>query len=105
MTEIIEISWAAGSIDEARKVSRYLVQEKWIASAKIIPWIESIYLLDGQLESEQESKVVFKALKGNFEKILKVIEQNSKYDIPEVLYKTIEGGSEAYLNWLKESSQ
>lgn len=101
MTEFIEISWSAGSLDEARKVSRYLVQEKLCSCAQIIPWVESIYSWNGSLETAQESKVLLKARRYQFEAISRVIAENSKYEVPEILYRGIEGGNEAYLEWMK----
>lgn len=101
--EFIEIHWTSGSLDEARRVSRFLVQERIIASAQIIPWFESITMLDNRLETSQESKIVFKALLENFNKIREVIEQNSKYEVPEIIWFKIEGGNRAYLDWLRES--
>ena len=62
MSEFIEIHWASGSIDEARKISRFLVQERYVACVQITPWIESIYLWNGQLETSQESKIVMETL-------------------------------------------
>ncbi|KAF3361485.1 Protein CutA, chloroplastic [Chlamydiales bacterium STE3] len=104
MTECIEIYWTSGSIDEARKVARYLVQERYVACAQIVPWIESIYMWNNQLETTQESKVTFKTQANRFEEIKKIIIDNSKYQIPEITFSIINGGSEDYLNWLKEST-
>jgi len=104
MSEFIEIHWTSGSLDEARKVSRFLVQERFVACAQITPWIESIYMWNNQLETTQESKIVFKALTDHFEKIKEVILQNSTYDVPEIIFRTIDGGNQEYLDWLKEST-
>ncbi len=104
MTEYIEITWTSGSIDEARKVSRYLVQERLVACAQIIPWLESIYMWNNQLETAQESKVIMKTYRNNFDAIKKVILENCKYQIPEILFHSIDGGNEEYLMWLKESA-
>lgn len=102
--EMIEISWAAGSIDEARKVSRYLVQERWAASAKIVPWIESIYMWNNQLETDQEAQVIFKTRKEYLPLVLEAIKQNTKYQIPEIMWRTLEGVNEEYFDWLREST-
>jgi len=102
--EFIEIHWTSGTIDEARKVSRFLAQERYIASAQIIPWVESIYMLDNKLDTIQESKIIFKTIASNFEKIKTVILENCKYEIPEIIQFKIDGGSKEYLNWLKEST-
>jgi periplasmic divalent cation tolerance protein len=102
--QFIEIHWTSGSLDEARRISRYLAQERWIASAQIIPWIESIYLLDNRLETAQESKIVFKTRFENYEKIKELIERNCKYQVPEITWFKIAGGSQTYLKWLQEST-
>lgn len=103
MSTFIEIHWTSGSLDEARKVSRYLAQERLIACAQIIPWIESVYLWNNQLETAQESKIIFKTILDNYEKIKEIINQNCSYQIPEITYFTIQGGNEEYLDWMATS--
>lgn len=104
MVQYIEITWTTGSLDEARKVSRYLVQERLVACAQIVPWIESIFMWNNQLETAQESKVVMKAHLEHYPAIEEVIVKNSSYDLPEILYHLIDGGKEEFLSWIGESS-
>jgi periplasmic divalent cation tolerance protein len=101
--EMIEIHWTSGSLDEARKVARFLVQERLVASAQIIPWIESVYLLDNTLDTTQETKILFKTFKEHYEVVKEVIEKECKYEIPEITWFTIEGGNVAFLEWMKNS--
>ena len=102
-TDFIQIQWNSGSIDEARRVSRYLVQEHYVACVNIIPWVESIFMWDKQLDTSQESKVLFKTRLKNFEAIKEIITKNTSYDLPEILYTKIDGGSADYLAWLDEN--
>lgn len=104
MSDYIEIHWTSGSIDEARKISRYLVQERYVACAQIIPWIESIYMWNNNLETAQESKIVMKTRLEQYDKIKEIILQNCKYEVPEITYQHIDGGNKEYLDWLKEST-
>lgn len=104
MSEFIEIYWTSGSIDEARKISRFLVQEKFVASAQITPWIESIYLWNGQLETTQESKILLKTRKDLYDQIKKVILENCTYQVPEITYQYLDGGNEEYLGWLRDNT-
>lgn len=100
----IEIQWTSGSMDEARKISRYLVQERLVASAQIIPWIESIAMLNNQLDTAQESKISLKTRKSKFDQIKEIILKNCKYEIPEITWKTIEGGNQEYLDWIAQNT-
>lgn len=104
MKEYIEIHWTSGNIDEARKICRFLVQDRLAACAQIIPWIESIYMWDNKLETTQECKITLKTRKEHWEKVKKVITENHSYEIPEITYSAIEGGSENYLTWVEEST-
>lgn len=103
MTDYIEIHWTSGSLDEARKICRYLAQQRWIACAQIIPWVESIFIWNKQLETAQESKILLKAKKEHYLKIKEIIETNCSYQIPEITYTQIDGGNELYLEWMKET--
>lgn len=105
MTEqLIEIHWTSGSLDEARRISRYLVQERYVACAQIVPWIESVYMWDNKLETAQESKIILKTRLDLFDKVRELIEKNCKYEVPEITWFKIEGGNDAYMNWVKEST-
>lgn len=104
MASFIEIHWTSGSLDEARKVVRYLVQERLVACAQIIPWIESVYMWDNQLHTTQESKVILKSRLEKYDKIKDIIKQNCRYEVPEITYMEIGGGNKEYLQWMEEST-
>ncbi|MFN4175094.1 MAG: divalent-cation tolerance protein CutA [Parachlamydiaceae bacterium] len=101
----IEITWTVASLDEARRVSRYLVQERLVAKAEITPWIESVLLLNNQLETVQETKVTFKSIEENLQLIEEIVKKNSRYAVPEISWKKIEGGNVEFLNWLAQSTK
>lgn len=105
MSDFIEIQWTSGSIDEARKICRFLVEEKLVACAQIIPWIESIYLWNQQLETTQETKVLLKTRKEHYEQIQNVIIKNCKYQVPEILSTSIHQINSSYQDWMEETLQ
>jgi periplasmic divalent cation tolerance protein len=104
MSELIAVHWTAGSLDEARKICRYLVQERLVASAQIIPWTETISLWNNQLDTSQESQIILKTRRENFDEVQNVILKNSRYQIPEITYTVIPGGHAEYLKWIEEST-
>ncbi|MBN4066869.1 divalent-cation tolerance protein CutA [Simkania negevensis] len=96
------IFWTSGSIEEVRRVCRYLVQERLVACANIIPWVESIYLWKGEVETAQETKVILKTRKDKYDDVYKVIKQNTQYEVPEVALVSIDGANKEYVEWLQE---
>jgi len=103
--DYVMIYWTAGSIDEARQVARQLVQEKLVACANIIPWIESIFSWNNTIDTQQETKVIFKTKKELFEKAKALLVSQAKYEVPEVLMVPILAGNEEYFDWVDESTQ
>lgn len=104
MSSYIAVEWTCGSIDEARRVCRRLVQERLVACAQIVPWIESLFSWNGELETAQESRVVLKTRLDLFERVKQVILDECQYELPEILYRSIEGGHQPYLDWVGEQT-
>jgi periplasmic divalent cation tolerance protein len=103
--QFIEISWTSGSLDEARKISRSLVEKRLVACAQITPWIESIYIWDNQLETTQESRVSLKTKLEFYDIVAREIQENCVYEVPEITYRIIDGGNAAYMEWYQEQLQ
>lgn len=104
MSDFIEVHWTSGSLDEARKIARYLVQERYVACAQIVPWIESVFMWNNQLETSQETKITLKTREEHYEAIKEIIKQNCSYEVPEITFFKIDGGNKEYLDWLQAST-
>ncbi len=103
MGELIQIQWTSGNIDEARRVCRFLVQERHVACANIIPWVESIYMWNNQLETEQECKVILKTTRNKFEVVKEAIQNNCSYELPEISFLLVAGTTDEFSKWINES--
>lgn len=101
----VQIQWTCGSLDEARQIARQLVQKRWVACAQIIPWIESVFMWNNQLDTSQETKVIFKTRASRFEEVKKYILEHAKYEIPEIIETPITKGHQEYLDWVVENTQ
>jgi periplasmic divalent cation tolerance protein len=101
--EWIQIHWTAGSLQDARKIARYLVQERLVAVAKVVPWVESIALLNNQLETSQETLVQFTTLRSQFSAVEEIIQRQGKFDIAELVAFELKEVNAEYLRWLEEN--
>lgn len=103
MNKFVYINWTCRNLEEARKISRVLIEKKLAACANIIPQIESTYLWKGTIETDQEVKVIFKSRDEHFQQIRIYIEQNGSYEVPEVSKIYLDEINPSYLAWLNES--
>ena len=102
MEDYIQIQWIAASLDEAREILVLLLSKRLICCGSIFPSVESWYVSEEEVVTEQEVKVVMKTMGHHFEKIELLIKKNHTYDIPEILVFAIENGNDQYLKWMHD---
>jgi periplasmic divalent cation tolerance protein len=105
MTDKRIVLSTAGSVEEARKIARYLVENQLAACVNIVPEIESIYRWQGKVESSSEWLLLIKTTSGNVPSVEDAIRELHSYDLPECIAIVIEGGSSEYLDWIGDSVQ
>jgi periplasmic divalent cation tolerance protein len=103
MTDKRIVLTTAGSEDDARKIARYLVEQKLAACVNIIPHMESIYRWQNKVESAREWLLLIKTTAAAFPAVRDAIRALHSYELPECLLIAIEDGSPEYLEWLAES--
>ena len=93
-----------GSIAEARKVGRNVVERKLAACANIVPGVESIYRWKGKVERAREVLVVIKTTANRLPELEREVKRLHSYDVPEFIVLPIIAGSRKYLAWLQQST-
>jgi len=91
--------------DEAKKVSRALIEEKLAACVNIVPAVQSVFWWDGKIEESAESLLVIKSVKRLLPEIVKAVKAVHSYDVPEVIAVSIADGNKDYLKWINDSVQ
>ena len=104
MSNYIVIYITTGSVNEAKKIGRALVEEKLAACSNIISPVRSIYSWQGKICDDKEALMVLKTKKKLFKQIVKRVEKLHSYDVPEIIAMPIVEGSSKYLSWLKEET-
>jgi len=93
-----------GSIAEARRIGRNVVEKKLAACANIVPGVESIYKWKGKVERAREVLVVIKTTANRLPELEREVKRTHSYDVPEFIVLPIVAGSRKYLAWLQEST-
>src|SRR5712675_1804069 len=95
---------SCGSIAEARKIGRNVVEKKLAPCANIVPGVESIYRWKGKVERAREVLVVIKTTANRLPELEREVKRLHSYQVPEFNVLPIVAGSRKYLAWLQGST-
>ncbi len=87
-------------VETARRVSDQLVGENFAACANILPAIESVYRWKGNIESGNETLVLFKLSEDRQSAFQDKLRSLHPYDVPEIILVSVAGGLPEYLQWV-----
>jgi periplasmic divalent cation tolerance protein len=93
-----------GSLGEARRIGKAVVEKRLAACANLLAGVESIYRWKGKVERAREVLVVMKTTIRRLRELEREVQRLHSYDVPEFLVVPIEAGSPEYLKWLAEST-
>ena len=87
----------------ANKLAKKLVENSLAACVNIVPIKESIYNWDGEIKSDPEFQLIIKTDLRYKSSIEKFIKRNHSYELPEIMFIKVSGGSKEYLDWISNN--
>ena len=93
-----------GSIEDARRIARTLVEEQLVACVNIIPKVESYYRWEGKIEDDEEAVILAKTVDKNVKKTIKRIKSLHSYELPDIIVLPIIGGHIEYLDYIAKET-
>jgi periplasmic divalent cation tolerance protein len=93
----------AKNMQDARKISRTLLNEKLAACVNIVKGVESMFWWEGKVDQVSEALLVVKTKKSILRKLIKVVKSVHSYTVPEIIALPILDGNPDYLKWVNES--
>lgn len=102
MERYIQVFTTTENKEEAKKISRKLVENK-LASCVQITKIESVYRWEEKIEETEELLLIIKTKKEMYNQIEKTIKETHSYKTPEIIAIEISEGSKEYLDWIRGS--
>jgi periplasmic divalent cation tolerance protein len=101
--EYLQVQTAAGSEEEAERISRDLVEGRLAACVQVVGPISSRYHWQGEIETDREWLCLAKTEADRFEEVERAIRAAHSYEEPEIVALPVLVGSSGYLGWISDS--
>jgi periplasmic divalent cation tolerance protein len=88
--------------DFAYQLAKNLVDLRLAACVQVTP-ISSTYRWKGKINVENEYLLTIKTLTRLYTPLVKIIQEQHPYELPEILRLPVDSGFQPYLDWIKES--
>lgn len=94
-----------GSLPEARKIARAVVEKHFAACVNIVAApVESLYTWKGKVEGSREHLLLIKTTAKRLKALEREVLRLHSYETPEFLVLRIAAGFPAYLRWLAQNT-
>ncbi len=103
-TDCLWVYSSTSSIEEARKISKILIEAKLAACINLIPQIYSIYQWQDKIEETQEVALIAKTTTYSLENLKQTIIKHHSYECPCILAIPIVEGDKNFLQWIQSIS-
>ena len=101
---IVSVYATFASEEEARRIGRIAVEEGLAACVNVLGACHSIYRWQGEIAEAEEVAAIFKTAADRAEALVARIGELHSYDVPAAVVWPIEGGLEAYREWVLAES-
>lgn len=101
-TEFILALTTVDTIENAREISRELVQKRLAACVNLVPAIESVYIWKEKICTDAEQLLIIKSTGSHIEPLKHALQKMHPYAVPELIFLPIVEGLPPYLQWLAE---
>lgn len=103
--EAIVVFCTVPNKDDAKKISKALIEENLAACVSTVDKVHSIFSWNREVCSENELLLIIKTRRELFEKIEVVIKTLHSYNVPEIIALPVIIGSEDYLGWIEHETK
>src|SRR6266540_2555744 len=92
------------STADGHGLASILVNERLAACVNVLGEMESVYRWKGVVETDRERQLIIKTTAERLSALKSRLHEIHPYDVPEFVVLPIVGGSDRYLNWLRDST-
>ncbi|MCD0503901.1 divalent-cation tolerance protein CutA [Bordetella petrii] len=89
----------------AKRIAHVLVEDGLAACVNLGAPILSIYCWQGEIEGADEIPMWIKTSAGRQQAVVQALARLHPYEVPEIIVVPVIGGSEPYLDWVRQQSK
>ena len=94
-----------GSTADGHELASILVTERLAACVNLLGEMDSVYRWQGAVETARERQLIIKTTVPRLPALRARLGELHPYEVPEFMVIPVVDGSDAYLNWLRESTE
>jgi periplasmic divalent cation tolerance protein len=99
--DVLMVEITAGSVEEAERIGRTLVEERLAACANLLPGLRSVYRWKGRVEEASEALLLAKTTAAALPALVERARALHSYECPCIAAWSIQGGNPDYLAWIE----
>jgi periplasmic divalent cation tolerance protein len=103
-TGCVVVFTTIGRSTDGHTLASTLVTERLAACVNVLGEMDSVYRWQGAVETERERQLIIKTTAERLPKLQARVHELHPYEVPEFVVVPVVGGTEKYLNWLREST-
>ena len=102
-SEVVLVLSTFGDLATAETCARHLVEHSIAACVQIDGPIRSVYQWKGNIENDQEFRLLIKTCPESLDRCVSALKQNHPYELPEIVVLHAHA-SAAYASWVTEQT-
>ena len=91
---------AVSSEEEAQSITSAILENRKAACVSIIPGVASHFWWQGKIDKADEALLIIKTMTSTVPDIVRIVKQNHKYTVPEIIALPVIAGNDDYLDWI-----
>lgn len=103
--EHVVVFITAATAEEAQRIADILVSGRKAACVNILPQVHSRFWWQGQIDSADETLLIVKTKASLLDELIRLVKENHRYEVPEIIALPIIGGNRDYLKWLDDETE
>ncbi len=102
---IVCIYSTIGTLTDAQRIARVLVEHHLVACVNIIPSVSSVYRWKGKIEEEHECVLLAKTTEKKADAAVQKIRSLHPYELPDIVVLPITAGLQPYLSYIEDETR